>query len=511
MKKKSNIKSKIKQIIKKYRKWEPSKLLVIAALILPIVVSSFNKFTLDNDFWFLINTGKYILNNGFPHIEPFTIHSDLNFIVQQWLTDVIFYKIYSNFNICGMYIFITIFYIIIITLLYKICLLISNNKRKLSLFITILATSMVQNMFIVSRPHIFDISLLLSELYLLELYIKSNNKNYLLGLPIISILMINLHASLWPMSFVMLLPYYLGRINTKRTTKENYKLKPIIVITIIMLLLGLTNPYGIDSITYLFNSYGVDYINNSVSEMRPLVLENSFMSIIIYTFIFIIIISYYITRTKKLNIRYLLLFLGTLYLALSHKRGLMFLGIASIFSLSYNLKDYCQEESNQVKRTLLSEYILPLILLTFFIVITVTNVEFQYEDSMVLSKVATYLDNNTEKSVKIYTSYDDGSYLEYRGYKCYLDPRAEVFLKSINKKEDILLEYYKLQSGIINYKEFLNKYNFDYLLLEDDILETYIEEEKNYQKVYEISEKSYRRKKTYVLYKNIGKENEEIN
>lgn len=64
---------------------------------------------------------------------------------------------------------------------------------------------------------------------------------------------------------------------------------------------------------------------------------------------------------------------------------------------------------------------------------------------------------------------------------------------------------------MINAKEFLNKYNFDYLLLEDDLLEVYINELPNYQKVYEITEDCYGIEKGYKLYKNIGIENEENN
>lgn len=508
MKKKK--KTKFKQMIKKYHNWTPSKLLIMVMLILPIVIYSFKEFNLDNDFWFLINTGKYIINNGFPHIEPFTMHNDFNFIVQQWLTDIIFYKIYSEFNIYGMYIFMIIINIIITCILYKICLLVSCNKIKLSLFTTILIVAIIKNLFIVTRPYIFDITLILLELYLLELYIKNNNKYYLLGLPIISLLMINLHASMWPMIFVILLPYYLGRINTKYTTKEKYKLKPIIITTLIMLLLGIVNPYDIEAITYLFNSYGVEDINKFITEMKPLTLESNPLSIIVYIFIFIIIISYYIKKKRVVNTRYLLLFLGTLYLTLSHIRGLMFLAIAGTLNLSYNLKDYCSEEEKETKN-ILNEYVLPIILLIFFIIIIITNSSFKFEKDMALSKVANYLDNNTGKNIKVYTNYNDGGYLEYRGYKCYIDPRAEVFIKSINKKEDIFKEFYELQHGMINAKEFLNKYNFDYLLLEDDLLEVYINELPNYQKVYEITEDCYGIEKGYKLYKNIGIENEENN
>ena len=495
-------KNKFKQIIKKYHNWTPPKYLTLVLLLLPIVVYSFIPFKVNNDFWFLINTGKYIINNTFPHIEPFTIHNNFNFIAQQWLTDIIFYKIYINFNILGMYIFMIIINLIITCILYKICLLVSNNKIKLSLFTTILTVAIIKNIFITTRPFIFDITLILLELYLLELYIKNNNKYYLLGLPIISLLMINLHASMWPMIFVILLPYYLGRINTKYTTKEKYNLKPIIITTIIMLLLGIINPYGIDSITYLFNSYGIENINKLISEMKPLTLKNTPLSILTYTFIFIILVSYYIKKPKEINIRYLLLFLGTLCLTLSHIRGLMFLSIAGALNISYNLKDYCIKEEKETKN-ILNEYILPIILLIIFIIIIITNSSFEYEKDMALSEVANYLDNNTEKDIKVYTGYNDGGYLEYRGYKCYIDPRAEVFIKSINKKEDIFEEYFNLQQGTLNIKYFLNKYNFDYLILKDDLIEVYINELPNYQKVYE--------KEEYKLYKNIGIENEENN
>lgn len=488
--------NKIKTIIKKYHNWTPPKLLVLTMLLLPVVMYSIKGFNLDNDFWFLINTGKYILNNGFIHIEPFTIHDNLNYISQQWLTDIIFYKIYNSFNIYGMYILIIISNILITYIMYKLCLLVSNNKIKLSLFTTIIINTMISNSFIVTRPYVFDIILFTLELYILESYIKYNNRNYLLGLPIISLLMINLHSSMWLMLFILLLPYYLGRINTKYTTKEKYNLKPLIIVTIIMLLLGIINPYGIEAITYLFKSYGIEYINNLIFEMQPLTLTKSITSIVTYIFISIILISYYIKKTKEINIRYLLLFLGTLCLTLLHYRGLMFLGITSTLSLCYNLKDYCHEEKRST-RNITNEYIMPLILL-IFLVFTITNTNFKYEKDLSLSLVANYLDNNTNKDIKIYTGYNEGGYLEYRGYKCYIDPRAEVFIKSINKKEDIFTEYYNLQMGYINYKKFLNKYNFDYLLLKDDILETYIEEEPSYKKVYKTDE-------DYILYQNIGK------
>ena len=474
-------KNKIKKFLNDYMKWTPSKMVIVILLLLPILLNFNTKFKLNNDFWFLINTGKYIINNGIPHIEPFTIHSNLLFVVQQWLTDIIFYFIYSKFNIYGMYIFTIVMELLIIYLMYKVCLLISNNKIKLSIIITVLIILILNRDFITTRPHLFDILFLTLELYLLELYVKRNNKKYLLGLPLISLLMINLHSSIWPMLFVFLLPYYVGRINLKFTTKENYKLKSIIIVTIIMFIFGFINPYGIEAMKYLFNSYGIDYLNKIVGEMNQPDLKKG---IIIYIFIFIIYLSYYINRKDKINLRYLLLTLGTTCLTLEHYRGVMFLLIVSIITLSDNLKQFFNKEV--ISKANKKDNYIYIILLIFLSLIYLYSLDFETENKMFHSNIANYLDENTTKDITLYTGYGEGSYYEYRGYKCYLDPRAEVFLKSNNKKEDILLEYYLLQHGIISYQDFIDKYNFDYILVSDkDVIYYQIIKDNAYEKVYE--------------------------
>ena len=308
---------KIKHFFKEYLKWKPSTIVIIIFLFIPFIPILMDIFKLDNDFWFLINTGKYIINSGIPHIEPFTIHSNFSFIAQQWLTDIIFYLIYNKFNIYGMYIFILILNIIVVFLLYKLSLLINKGNKKIAILTTIIIDVFYARLFLSTRPQVFDIILLLLELYLLELFIKRNNKKYLIGLPIISLLMINLHASVWPMVFVFLLPYYVGRINLKFTTKENYKLKPLIIVTIIMFLFGFANPYGIEAMPYLFNSYGIDKIDKLVNEMAPLTIKNGKT---IYMFILFIIMTYIINKNKKINFRYTLLILGTTLLSLQHIR-----------------------------------------------------------------------------------------------------------------------------------------------------------------------------------------------
>jgi hypothetical protein len=89
----------MKKLINNYKKWNPSIYAIIFILLIPFIIYLIRGFELNNDFWFLINTGKEIIKNGFINIEPFTIHSGLFFVPQQWLTDIIFLLIYNNFGI----------------------------------------------------------------------------------------------------------------------------------------------------------------------------------------------------------------------------------------------------------------------------------------------------------------------------------------------------------------------------------------------------------------------------
>ena len=66
-----------------------------------------------------------------------------------------------------------------------------------------------------------------------------------------------------------------------------------------------------------------------------------------------------------------------------------------------------------------------------------------------------------KEDITVYTSYEDGGYLEWRGYKPYIDPRGDVFLKSTNKKYDLMDEYVKYTRNVSQISEFLEKYKFD--------------------------------------------------
>lgn len=484
-------------MLKKIKEWNPSILATILLLLFPFIIFGLKEFKLDNDFWFLYNTGKVIIQKGFIMIEPFTIHENLAFIPQQWLTDIIFYFIYNKFNIIGMLILELIINGLIIFLFYKLSMLISNRNNSSIIISIILDSFLLIIGIITTRPQMFDIVLFTLEIYLLENYIKKDKKICLYFLPIISILLINLHASMWLMFFVFLIPYYIEYVIKIIKKEKTYNIKLILIITIISFLVGFINPYTYHSILYLFNSYGIKEINNVVREMRPINIVNS--RIVYFIMLFNLFIIYLNKGNNK--IRYILLFLGTMYLCLTHLKGLLFFIISNILIIS----NYCYSSNKLIKIKLNKfEKIIYISLMIILVLFISLNIKIYNENNNPLKEIADYLDNDTNKNIKLFTGYNEGSYLEYRGYKCYIDPRAEVFLKNNNHKEDIFLEYYNINNKISNVQDFLNKYNFDYLIVTEDHKYLLYEMQKNnnYEKIKEIYDKD--KNLNIYLYKRIN-------
>lgn len=471
----------MKKIVEYYKKWNPSKLVIVLILLFPLYIFIKDGFGLDNDFWFIVNTGKTILHDGFINVEPFTIHEGFAFIPQQWLTCVIFYIIYHNVGIFGMFCFIIGCYLLITYLGYKMSYLVCENKKK-SLYIMLFINIMLIGLGVLTtRPQAFDLIIFMLELYLLELFVKNDNKKYLYFLPLLSLLFVNLHASMWLMFFVFLLPYYVEYIVMKFKKQPCFDIKPLILITVLSLVVGLINPYGFEGATYIFRSYGVDEINNLVNEMEALNVS-SILGKILFGIIAFVFFSFYHNKGKNI-LRYFLLALGTSYLFFSHLKGILDFIVVLPIVLGYNFRNDLKLKERKMFKT--EKIIYSLVIVIFMsLVFTISKMN----DSCVYGPFADYLDEHASKSIRLFTGYNNGGYMEYRGYKSYIDQRAEVFLKSNNKKEDIFIEYYNLCDGTISSKEFLDKYKFDYLLVSENLkyLHNEIKNNSEYEEVYSL-------------------------
>lgn len=456
----------IKKIIKKLKlKSVPN--YQLAYLVVVLLFTRIISLQYDNDFWFTINQGRYIIEHSFPTVAINTIHN-LSFLYQSWGTGTLFYLIYNYLGFYGMAFLLVLVSSLTMYFFYKLCFVVSNNKRA-SIICTIVATCLY-SFYIVTRPHIFTVLNLVIMLYLLESYIKTNKSKYLYWLPLISLFEINMHGIYFILLLIILCPYLINafkfKINFLKINSEGYRKKPLIIAFLCMLLTGFINPYGYRTIIYGFTSYNASGLfNNTIVELLALDFHNLTGKLFIITIVAIYVLHF--SKLRERPLRYTLLLLGTSYLAFDAVKSFYLFLFCSLFPLSM----IHQKKKDNIDETYSKAYhILHLsvtILLCLGMILLIEKPKFPET-----KKFIDYLDSVVEdkEKIKLYTNYNEGSYAEYRGYNCYIDPRGEIFLKSNNNNEDIYEEYDNLRKGQIDHREFLDKYNFDYILASKDEL-----------------------------------------
>lgn len=477
----------LKRIVRFLKEYRPPKFFFFFCLLLPLLLCFKVNMKLDNDSWFLIRSGRYVLEQGIPYIEPFTMHQNFDFVMQQWLGSTIFALIYNHFGALGVAVFVTLLEALFLFLFYRLCKLVSNQNSSLSMILTFVIGILMSNGFFVARPQIFSFIIYVLLFYCLESYIRKKKIRYLFALPVLSFLEINLHGSIWWMLICFMIPYLIDSFSFSLFGfhTEGYRKKPLFLAFFSMIFVAFLNPYGTSMLTYLFIAYTCPYLHNMIVEMNPPTVK-TVSGILTYATILIVLLLYFQNKKKPIKMRYFLLLIGTVLLALTARRSFSFFLIASLFPLA----DYFKEKgkikfaSFPKKGKIISIATLSVVFLFSFFVVSR-----QLEKTHSLDGAVNYLNQNTQKDdIVLYTHFDDGSYLEFQGYHPYIDPRAEVFLKEMNHQYDVLGEFYRLQyiDQEEEIKDFLNHYSFTHILVQEkDVLWDYLEKDSSYQLVYQ--------------------------
>ena len=482
---------------KKNQEYKPSKWIYILLFSMPLLFATMMFNNLDNDIWYLLSEGRYIVKNGIYYVDVLSMHEGLQVVVQNWLSASIFWIIYSFFGEIGLFTLTLICNFFICLLLYKISMTISENNRILSLLAMFATDMILLPSYIVSRPQIFSFIILLSTIYVLELYIKTDNKKYLIWLPILSIIEINLHASLWVMMFLFILPYLIDSFHIKSLRTQGYNKKPLFIYVGIAALCGLLNPYFYKAITFIFTSYTDPIMHQYINELLPFSITTTLgkqMALLILT----IGLTMTFFREGNIRIRYICLFCGTVILGFNTYKAFSHFILVSIFPLAYFFKDLCPKDFSTLPYLFKKIYNTIIIILCiisvggscyFYFTRDIENAKLKHDAETALTVLK---ENFSPIGTTVYSSFNDGGTVEFYGFKPYIDPRAEVFLKKRNKKDDIFAENYYVQMGSYDVHSFLERYNFTHLLVHSsDKLYSNLEEEP-YFILYENTSTGYR-------------------
>jgi len=494
------------------------------------------------DTYFAMNLGRYVLENGFPHVDPFTIHENLQLVAQQWLSGIFFWEFYKFLGADGLRLADCLIGIILIVIYWRLCLLVSGGKKFLSFALSFGVCLIISN-WIVPRPHIISAAILLSEVFFLEKFTRTQNFKFLLPLPVLSMLLVNFHAALWLMALVVCLPFLF--------VKDPRHIKFLLAAMAAIFLCGLINPYGLDAMTYVFRSYGVDLISNNIPEMQTPTAHN-LRGKIFYLCEALIIFS---LAKFKAPCRYILLSGGIIFMAIMHGRNLILFYFLATFPLAYacqnfNIKKFFPNDGKYINRNVMTilfflllaintvfiakilKYgfgnlslplkilfvsellflfydlliakvggriihpkILPKKILSMFLVAlilggifsTTLNFDKKESDETYTAALKVLVERERPENILLYVNQGYGGLAGTFGIKYYIDSRSEVFIPANNGQKNILEEYFDLRRGKIYYADFFARYNFTHIITtsEDYILYEHLSRDKNFRVIYE--------------------------
>lgn len=297
--------------------------------------------SLDNDIWFLLSHGRYVVQYGWPTTDPLSMHEGLDFVMQQWLSAVIFWESYVIGGKAGPIAVVYIISTAIIYAYYRLLRSIAQGNRDVAIAGTALVMIFICALFMVTRPQIFSLLIFILTVYLLEKSTKSISWQRYLAFFLLSFLLINLHAAMWPLMAILVLPYLSEKM--VRLDRKNWFLHQVktswrayAMLLFIILAAGFLNPYGLKAMTYTSHSYGVDLINTMVTEMHPMTFDNS-MSKIAFALMGLLMLLF---GKERFPLRFVLISLGMIILALSATRSFSLFMVLGLIPTVYYFRHW---------------------------------------------------------------------------------------------------------------------------------------------------------------------------
>ena len=466
---------------------------LFSILIIFFSISIINK-VLPNDVFSAIRIGDYIIHNGVDFVEHFNITEGLYYHNARWLFNVFVAIINNYFSFKGLYICVMVTSAIIGLAIFNI--LVKNKHNMIISFVLSLFTMYFMYSFMTIRAQIFSYLLFLLEVYFIERLIKKNKIRYIVYLSIISILVANIHTTVWPMCIIYFLPYFaeffLSKIKfinkSKRLYHDDINILKLFISFIVVIASGFITPLGLTPFTYMFKTMaGISSV--FIQELQPINIFNSYV-MFSYTTVIIILLVWF---KKKVKISDLFMIIGLYIMAITAGRNIPLLLMGTVLPISRLIKELLIDIDDKIEiiteKINQNNYLLCLIVLivSVFSISNYSNVRFYnyISNSDFPIKATDYLIKNEDiNNMRLFNNFNYGSYLEYRGINVFLDSRSEVYCEEFNDTT-ILKDWYNVSRGIVNYKTVFNKYNITHALVnKNDTVSEYIRFDDDYERVY---------------------------
>jgi hypothetical protein len=428
--------------------------------------------TTDPDMWWHLATGQYIIEtHSIPQHDIFSYTAtEHEWITHEWLTQVGMISLYNVGGLSALLLATSV----VITLSFALVYLQCDARPHLAVF-GVLFGALASAMTWGARPQMLNILMAALFTYLLYLF-RTKNKRILWLFPILTALWVNLHSGYF-LGIVIMGIVVVGNLianflehQTPRTLSLK-QVRNLLIALGVSVMAVLLNPNGYKMFLYPFQTLGSRAMQQYIQEWAPPnlhLLQYWPLAALLFGGASLLIFS-----RRKRDLTDILLFFGFAFAALLSARHIPLFVVVAVPILTHY--------ATQVKVGRLSWDLTnlprprapsrPLVILNWFLVVVfvlagslrVENVVSKNQDieaRQYPQQALEYIEANNLAAKRMYNLYHWGGYLLWRGYKVFIDGRADVYL------DDFINEYMEAFQVHEDWRRPLDKYAVDYVLIE---------------------------------------------
>ena len=520
---------------------------ILSIVCIIVFCISMSPITLQNDTFYTIKIGEYILDNGITYMDPFSWHENLSYTFPFWLYDVMIYAIFNVGGYLGIYISTIVFACILGIILYATN--VKLNKNRLLSFLMTIGVIYLLGDFIAARAQLVTYILFTLTIYSIERFLSTKKKRYPLYLIIISIMIANLHVAVWPFYFVLYLPYigeyiiaclqdsgkfidkikirrYKNKLNkniidektreeitnkvlelegkisqaderkNKRNAKaykveivKNNNVKWLILIMLICVLTGLLTPLKDAPYTYLFKTMQGNTTQN-INEHLPLVLIDN-KEFLVFIVIFLIILMF---TDTKIRLKDLFMIGGLLLLAfISRRQTSMFILLGSFTLVNLCARFINKYDPDGIKKVeeFMTTLLGKIIVISIIVILSYSNIKPDLDDKFVNEKsypveATKFIKENIDiQQMRLFNEYNYGSYLLLHDIPVFIDSRADLYSPEFNKGTSVFSDFMNISGISVYYEDKFESYGITHVIIKrNSKLNLLISRDDNYKELY---------------------------
>lgn len=449
---------------------DAQRVLVIALFIALFAMSA--REIADPDFWWHLATGRYIVETrSIPHYDVFSYTAtDHPWITHEWLTQVGMIGLYRLGGLSAL----VLATCAVITLTYALVYVQCDARPHLAVFAVLLG-ALASAVTWGARPQMLNVMMAAWFTYLLQRY-RAGHRQALWLLPLSTTLWVNLHSGYFlglTIIGMVIVGDCVAHLLDHRTarTLALRQVRDLALALVACVLASLLNPNGYKMLVYPFETLGSSAMQRYIQEWAPPDFRRpEYWPAIALLFGGTAAIAF---TQRKRDLTDLLLFWGFGFAGLLSARHIPLFSVVATPVLTRTL-DHVQVgrlrwDLSALPRPRLTSRRMAVVHWGLVLLIALGGAAYvgdvlldgrDVEARRYPLAALEYIDAHGLSEKRMYNTYNWGGYLLWRGYKVYIDGRADVYMDAF--MDEYVLAY-QLRG---DWRRPLDRFNVEYILIE---------------------------------------------